>query len=309
MQITRWDTSQVEPDRQFDFYRSGLCSSFAHLTPETDQRDGQFSASIQTWSLEGRAMTRMSADNHRVARTRRDLRLVEDDNIYLNYVVSGSMRFEQKSQRVELQSKGMILLDNALPFECEIAPVLFHDHIAVRIPRTCFRTRSIPDAEELYRHPVSAFLEVHLGFIAAHTSKIDGIVLAAAIEGIEKLCGYFGRRDDLDRASTRVRTTLSRLKILISEEFRDSAFDLGMAATALGVSTRTLQHHLALSEARFSDILRRYRLEWARLEIARRSASVSIESIALECGFVDVSSFYRAFRRRYGIAPGQVMRR
>jgi AraC-like DNA-binding protein len=49
-------------------------------------------------------------------------------------------------------------------------------------------------------------------------------------------------------------------------------------------------------------------LEQARLEAAARllrETNDSVLSIAMDCGFGSLSSFYRIFRRAYGVAPGQ----
>jgi AraC family transcriptional regulator len=54
------------------------------------------------------------------------------------------------------------------------------------------------------------------------------------------------------------------------------------------------------------EYVRRLRIEWARQRVA--GTSEPLAAIALECGFADQSHLARAFRRRYGVAPGRMRR-
>jgi AraC-like DNA-binding protein len=74
------------------------------------------------------------------------------------------------------------------------------------------------------------------------------------------------------------------------------------AASALGVSPRTLQRNLANAETSFRAELQAARFQVAQ-ELLERS-QVKIEAIALQVGWRSASSFVRAFRERFGVTPG-----
>ena len=303
MQHDVWNTKLVDEHQQFDFYRSGLCASFAHLTPEIRHRDVSFSAAIQNWCVDGRKMTRMNATRHDIFRTREGIREAEDDGIYLNYVVSGPMRFVQGSQCVELPKGGMFLLDNANLFEVGIVAKTNHDHISIRLPRSSFEVGGVPHYEHIAKHPVSNLIQAQLNYISENSSSIDHVTLSAALEGVELLCGYLTRPASLDPASARARNTYDKLKLVISKGFADSNLTLEAAASEMRMSQRTLQHHLTLVGVRFSDVLRQVRLYEARRLILSGTPISSVENIAFRCGFNDISTFYRAFSREFGMAP------
>ncbi|MCX4198929.1 helix-turn-helix domain-containing protein [Methylobacterium organophilum] len=53
--------------------------------------------------------------------------------------------------------------------------------------------------------------------------------------------------------------------------------------------------------------IRDARLDLARRRLeARRDDKVRIASIAYACGFTDVPTFNRGFRKRFGLAPGDL---
>ena len=92
----------------------------------------------------------------------------------------------------------------------------------------------------------------------------------------------------------------------IEEHLADD--DLSPAATArrLGVSVRTLHGIFAGHELSYAATVRHRRLEQAYRDLRDPArAHLRIIDIATDAGFADVTSFHRAFRRRYGDTPAQ----
>lgn len=83
--------------------------------------------------------------------------------------------------------------------------------------------------------------------------------------------------------------------------------DLAWIAARQGVSARHIQRLFASQGTSFSDELRRMRLERALVILSdEANSSRTILSIAMDLGFVDASSFNRAFRRYFGFTPGEM---
>jgi AraC-like DNA-binding protein len=53
---------------------------------------------------------------------------------------------------------------------------------------------------------------------------------------------------------------------------------------------------------------RRLELAHARLTARREQPSEGVTAVAFDCGFNDLSYFYREFRKKYGATPGAVAR-
>jgi AraC-like DNA-binding protein len=73
------------------------------------------------------------------------------------------------------------------------------------------------------------------------------------------------------------------------------------ASEALNLSERTLHRRLSLEGATYLELLDKARFERSMRLMA--APGISLEEVALACGFLDNSGFYRGFKRWTGMAP------
>ena len=74
-------------------------------------------------------------------------------------------------------------------------------------------------------------------------------------------------------------------------------------AEDVGVSMRYVQMIFAGMGTTPSSYIQRRRLDLAAERLRRLGTAASITNVAFDLGFNDLSSFCRAFRRRFGLAP------
>lgn len=92
----------------------------------------------------------------------------------------------------------------------------------------------------------------------------------------------------------------------MAERFRDPDLDVATLARQHGITPRYLQMLFAEAGESASEALSGLRLDAARARLADpRRASEGISTIAFACGFHDLSTFNRGFRRRFGTTPGE----
>ncbi|MCM2293915.1 helix-turn-helix domain-containing protein [Allorhizobium sp. BGMRC 0089] len=105
-------------------------------------------------------------------------------------------------------------------------------------------------------------------------------------------------------------TLLSRALAVIDRHRADPAFGPQSLASHLNVSERMLQRHFRqLGETPSHRILhRRLALAHDRLTAGHVRTPESVTAIAFDCGFNDLSYFYREFRKKYGTTPGAAAR-
>lgn len=310
MEFTRWNTSTVAPAQQFELYRSGLCASFAHLTPRVETPTQAFSARLETWADGHQSLTGMSAQSHVVERTLNDLKRVEDDHLYLNYVVHGQMSVSQGGTAKRLRAGDMIFIDNARPFRAEIHATSGYKHYALGFPRGNVSQIIQKDASTLTRHPASHLLRKSLALFADAPATLRGSLVIPTLISVSAIMSYFSEHPEPRSLQQPAWRTKDALENLIAERYSDPGFSLETASLELDVPIRTLQHHLALTGTSFSELLRDFRLTRALETIKGRAAHKngrrSIEDIAHRTGFSDISTFYRAFKKQFGVAPGQM---
>lgn len=117
-----------------------------------------------------------------------------------------------------------------------------------------------------------------------------------------------GQGDAMERARRRGLEVL-RVKTIrgaIARGCSDPQFDVADVAGQLGLSIRSIQASLGRVGTTVSDEVTAARLELARKRLASRDPGrETVTRIAFEAGFNSLSTFYRAFRARYGHAPGE----
>ncbi|MFK8253616.1 AraC family transcriptional regulator [Ancylobacter terrae] len=112
-----------------------------------------------------------------------------------------------------------------------------------------------------------------------------------------------------DAISIRRGVGASRLALVkqdILSRLRDPELDIAAVARRQRVTPRYIQRLFGAEGTTFSDFLREARLDCAFRALARAGGGPSIAAIAFDAGFGDLSSFNRAFRRRYGRTPSEV---
>jgi AraC-like DNA-binding protein len=102
----------------------------------------------------------------------------------------------------------------------------------------------------------------------------------------------------------------ARLKLVqkdILERLTDHGLHIDAVAGRQGVTPRYIQRLFENDGTTFSDFVRERRLELAfRLLRERDAAFSTITSIAYDVGFTEISSFNRAFRRRFNATPSEI---
>jgi AraC-like DNA-binding protein len=99
--------------------------------------------------------------------------------------------------------------------------------------------------------------------------------------------------------------TLERALQYIARHYTDPQLSPLRAAKALGVSVRKLHLLFSTSGKTFGEQVAARRLDEARLLLVSPGTSERpIADIAFDVGYSDLSTFYRAFRARWGVTPG-----
>jgi AraC-like DNA-binding protein len=185
--------------------------------------------------------------------------------------------------------------------------------VGLRLPRAQL-AELVPLLDDLVARPIAAdneALRLLVGYAAA-VNKLDPrgdpILLRAAVSHIFELVALtlrsaFGARVEASRQGLRA-AILHRVKLDILRNLHRSNLALGQIAERNTLTPRSVQRLFAQEQTSFSEFVLTMRLErvFARLRDPQWDAT-TVTVLALECGFGDMSTFYRFFRRRYGASP------
>ena len=246
----------------------------------------------------------VALDASHVARSGHAIRQDPGEHLFLLLQDEGHCRIEQNGRSTALAPGDMFLVDAVKP-SCftydgqrsnQLSLHLRRDEMLHRFGDICTGGIAIDRQDPLWL----AMRAVIAKMVATPTASTP---LQEAFFGL--LGAYF---HGLREASHPRETVLSRALALIDRHAANPDYGASELAFQLNVSERTLQRHFEpLRETPSRRLLKR-RLELARGRLATdgiaRPAS-GIAAIAFECGFNDLSYFYREFRKQYGETPGR----
>jgi AraC-like DNA-binding protein len=272
-----------------------------------------FAASLTAVVLDDVQLGKASATTLRVERSRRMLADGDDRIQLLLSDGGGDLYARQRGLEVSWSEGAGVFLDGGVPHVSGAARG--GSAISIYLPRRrlgrahakildgiCQPLAPTGEAIVLLRRYTSCLIgsdytDPSLVVLAA-SHLVDLAILASGAGGPE-------RDQALERGlpAGRLRAVLDT----IDKRCREPGLSAADVAAGLGISTRYVQHLLQADGRTFSDELtaRRLTLVHARL-IAPSSAGRSIADIAFSCGFNDLSTFYRAFRNRFGCTPVEI---
>ena len=303
-----WDTDTVRPHERFPYFVEGICRAFTQLDLELPDEETLFSVRIRHREVADSGVTRVYSSKYIVRNLPACIARSEHHDFYLHYIADGTIDALQGGQSDAVPGGNMFVLDNARPFELSLRARRVVDTHIVRLSRTPLLERQ--SAELL------AFGRRYAGHRLMPLLRMNLVQLARSGDSAtHREIGFFGRTvahlvdlilsdDSIETIPSRSRGAWRFVRTEIDRHIGDQDFTLEILAANLGVSVRYVQKVCAAQQCTFSGYLRDRRLELAAQRLREKADRVSVEGVALACGFREVSTFYRAFKSRYGMTPG-----
>jgi AraC-like DNA-binding protein len=135
---------------------------------------------------------------------------------------------------------------------------------------------------------------------AVYPPAVTGLVVPTASEDLLALLRERANRmlEELSRGGI-----ASRIASLLASQLDSAVPDKAVIAAQLGMSERTLQRRLREEGTTYQATLDRTRHYLARDLL--RNTQMSLAEVAVQLGFSEPSTFFRAFKRWEGATPGQ----
>ncbi|MDZ4123663.1 MAG: helix-turn-helix domain-containing protein [Hydrogenophaga sp.] len=310
--VMQWSTESVPAAARFDHWREACREHVYALTPERQTR-GAFHGAIARRQLGSLDVTDIACDGHVVRRREHDISECPGDTYYIYLQRQGRAWFDQKQRRCVAEPGDIVIADPNLAFSTGTDGAF--DFRIWRITRThlrpllALRSGELPmlrlgreQAEaQLISDWLDALLRQHAGLSAARLEQAVGTLCGL-------VAGAAGGAPEL-RETTRLarrRALLHRVEREVEQRAPEMDLTPGVIAASCGLSLRSLHQLFLLGDCSFHEFLTRARLARAHTLLHEPSARhMGTAEIGFAAGFCEVSTFYRRFKKRYGVTPGE----
>lgn len=309
-----WDTVMAPPEEAFDYFREGVCASFMPLRPElARERRRGFHGRLTSYGLGAAALNVITAPAYEIFRGSREIAASRDDCLYLNYQMAGHCRIEQLGRRVPVAPGAVALFDGSEPFRLDITARETHKVASVLLPKNRFP--ELVGALETAGCAALSGSSAYGGLLAEAFRVLIRAVETGTQEQVDRLFGVLisaavlaaeGNNSSGQEYGSRKTALFHRLKDLVSDNCTDTDFSPHCCADLAGISVGYLHQVFAAHGETFGTCLLERRLERVALLLRNPDQQhLPVSTIALRCGFRDLSHFGRVFRRHYGSSPGR----
>lgn len=309
--VIEWTTDSFAPRQRFERWREACAEHVYALTLERDDST-PFDGRIARRHLGALDVTDIHCDRHVVQRRPADIARQPGNDYYVYFQGGGQCWFEQGGRSQVAQAGDMIVADPNIAFATGA-----DTHFDLRIWRVN-RARLAPLLALTGDGLPMTKLDRHNGDRALIASWLDALLRnehAMSPESLDiattTLCtlvaNAVGGTPDMREHGplARRRALLQQIKRHMELHAADADMGVDRLAREFQLSPRTLHQLFELSELTLSGHLTLLRLERAGM-LLRNPAHLHLSTaeVGLAVGFGDVSTFYRRFRRQFGVTPG-----
>jgi AraC-like DNA-binding protein len=308
------DTEYCSRSGGFSAFRDAISGAFMPWMIDY-KSDLEFEARMVCVASEAGAFARVRMSP--VVAVRKSLEVARSsiDCLYGNYIISGELHVEQHGRTTIAKRGDVVLYDSALPVKITEVNDGPYEDLAIRIPRSKLAQNQNVDAAldnvvipaEQMISPLSScltFLTENLLTASAEELSALQDTCAALLPVAVGHSGHRGEQaDEIGVASNYYMRELMRF---IGSNIGNAELSPRSAADHLGISVRYVHKQFAAKGTTFGTYVMAKRLELVRQDLVSDACRHQpIFALAYRWGFNDLSTFIRAFKKKFGCSPRQ----
>lgn len=306
MDSFRFSTRQLDPRDRRSAWEEWFQPVFDVHADDIDGSD--FNADYVIWNLDGVSLTRVSTPGARTVRTSSHLRRCPLDHWVISYCQSEPAFIVLDDRELDARA--------GVPFVWSLAQVseshrVASDRLQLYLPRDTF-----PDLAPFLDSAVGMMLDSGPGRLLAEylqllernlpaLTPVESAGLSAAVRAMVAAC-IVPSSDAMARALPQIKLTmLQNVRRAVAQGLHSPNLDPDRLCHDTAMS-RSQLYRLLECEGGVARYIQRQRLSASYAQLCDRTNMQSIAEIAADFCFLDPSSFSRAFRREFGLAPTDV---
>lgn len=309
-----FDTRALPPETRRQLWRESVSKAYFELDLEYADPE-RFTGTLDSFTLGEVSLSLLRSAPLRYRRLASHLSADAEENYLLTVPVKASIEFSQRGRTTVCTPDSFTLERSGEPYEFSYDDP--NELRVLKIPAVALGRRvGAPDRLCAVRFDAAggagALFADYLGIAARHAPTLGGgssgvlssqllDLLAIVLEGAAEV-------GDSDETSVQG-AHLRRIEHHIRTHLRDPDLTPATIAAATGVSLRYLHKLFRNSERTVAEFVRELRLQACREALVFGDPRTAIGAIAYEWGFSDQAHFTRAFKRRFGVSPGEARRR
>jgi AraC family transcriptional activator of tynA and feaB len=294
------------PELNYEQWRDLLRPNFGLYTIDDPKA---FAGRVRSRHIFGLNASEIRNNKCHCERTQRDIRLDGVDHCYAVFQVAGRSTIIQNDQAVTLAEGDVAFIEAARP-----ATYVNDGHeqwLVLQLPRQrLISALGFEPRGGLGNHSgtrVSRLLFQLVGGAVDDEEPMPASADNCMQSAVYDLLGALFAPLDPAPGSLHSDRLFKRISDVIRVRFADPDFGPYEIAAELGISLRYLQKLFTKRGCTCSGFIQSVRLDQAARSIKRRASMKSgqpLSAIAYACGYRDYTNFARAFRQRFGHAPG-----
>lgn len=275
-------------------------------------KHAEFHGRFSVLPVGGAALVEMHASSYKVKRTEADVARAPSDSLCIYQQLDGAGWFHAGGAEFVVSAGSLATSHSDLSYTTEpTTEAGFHLRL-VKIPFA--RCRALVERErDLSARPlqiVSGFTTLfaaNFESFVAQAPLLSGAGAEAAVQTLAQLAlvarGMAEPQNEPSREAIRS-GLLHNARQSVEINIDRSDLSPALVAGLLGISVRQLHLLFEPTGTSFARYVLARRLENARLLLAQ-SPNRPVTDIAYGCGFDSLSTFYRSFRRAFGVSPAE----
>ncbi|MET0821730.1 MAG: helix-turn-helix domain-containing protein [Aeromicrobium sp.] len=299
------DTALLPAPDRVDFWRSSVCDSFVPLAVEP--REGPLRGRLDGGDVAETRLRRIRATSHSFARRADAIRRGDPEVLHLLRLDHGRADVEQDGRVASLEPGDLVLYDSSRPFQAQTRSDF--QFTVCLLPK-----RLLPVSETVQKDRTARPLDARTGVGAATTTLLTSLSqIATETTPTQELAlqhamasMYVALMADDDQTAHPGSVHLSLAKSFVARHLGDPALSPSDVAQACSISLSHLHRLFADDERTVAGHIREQRLQGAYRDLTSGPSTEPVGDIGRRWGLPDPAHFTRAFKRRFGMTPGEL---